>query len=191
MQPLQPLPKEARDVLEAVDAPPRLLAHLALVHAVAIELVDGIAAEWPRLPIDRHAVLVGAATHDIGKTLHRDELYGPGRQHENDGPSLLIAHGFPEDLARFARTHGQWALERSPQIEDLLVALANLIWVGQRNERLEDLIVNSLVKFSGEPLWSAYARFDAILLAILEGAGQRLAIYTKIVADEDKRNNQQ
>jgi HD domain len=185
---LQAIPKQARDILDSVGAPPRLLAHLTLVHEVAYELVEGIAAQWPGFPIDRHAVLIGAATHDVGKIVHPDELRGPGRQHENDGPALLVEQGLPDNLARFARTHGQWTLLEAPQTEDLLVALANLIWVGKRNQHLEGLIVDRVVEFSGEQLWSAFARFDEIVLAIVEGAGGRLALYTKIVQDEDKAN---
>jgi len=186
MQALRPLPKEAREVLDAVGAPPRLLVHLALVHEVAFELIEAISTAWPGFPIDNHAVLVGAATHDIGKAIHRDELHGPGRLHEQDGPAILRQHGFSEDLARFARTHAQWAGEQPPTIEDLLVALANRIWVGERIQRIEDAVIARLVDFSGEPLWSVFARFDEILLVILEGAGQRLAIYTRIAADENK-----
>jgi hypothetical protein len=187
MQPMQAVPSEARDILDAVHASPLLLAHLAFVHQVAFELLEGIAAAWPDYPIDRHAVLVGAATHDVGKTRHPEELRGAGRLHENDGPAVLMEHGLPEDLARFARTHAQWAMESSPQTEDLIVALANLLWIGKRNERLEGLIVKRLVEFSGEPEWSVFAKFDEVELAILEGAGQRLAIYKQVEADEDRK----
>jgi hypothetical protein len=190
IEPLRQMPKQARDVLTAIGASPRLLAHHALVHEAAAELVEGIAAEWPSFAVDRQAVLLGAATHDAGKAVHREEMSGPGRKHEADGPALLVAHGIPEDLARFARTHGQWALEPSPGAEDLLVALANLVWVGERNQRLEDAMILQVAQFSGEPLWNVFARFDSILLSIVEGAGRRLAIYTRVVEDEERIESQ-
>ena len=46
-------------------------------------------ARWPVLSVDHEAVLYGAATHDIGKVLHPNELDGPGNEHEKDGPALL------------------------------------------------------------------------------------------------------
>ena len=63
---------------------------------------------WPGLPYARPAVLLGAATHDIGKVLCPAEIQGPGGAHETAGEALLLAHGFRADEARFARTHGHW-----------------------------------------------------------------------------------
>jgi hypothetical protein len=187
MQPLQPIPSQARRVLEAIAAPPTLVAHLALVHEVAHELADGVAASWPALPLDREAMMVGAATHDAGKVLHPEEMHAPGRLHENDGPKLLVEHGLTGDQARFARTHAQWATDPDVLLEDLLVALANLIWVGKRNQRLEDLIISRVAAFSGEPIWQVFATFDELELAILENAGQRHALYTKVAEDQAAR----
>ena len=185
IEPLQPLPSEARRVLEALHAPPRLLVHLALVHEVAYELLEGMAAAWPDLPIDREAVLMGAATHDAGKIVHRVELRQPGTKHEDDGPAILVEHGLPANIARFARTHGQWSSEPSATLEDLIVALADLLWVGKRDQSLEDEIIKRLAEFSSVPLWSAFAAFDELELQVLEGAGHRFALYKKIADDED------
>jgi hypothetical protein len=179
------LPDEARDILVALDAPQRLLAHHAMVHDVAWTILDGIAERWPDFPVDRHAVLIGAATHDVGKAVYGDEMRGPGRRHENEGEAILMAQGIPQNLARFARTHGQWALEQGPTVEDLLVALANTVWIGRRNEHLENLLVTRIIEFSGEPAWSAFAKFDDILLEVVEGSGERLALYNRI-PDEDE-----
>ena len=185
IEPLQPLPTEARRVLEALHAPPRLLVHLALVHEVAYELLEGMAAAWPDLPLDREAVLLGAATHDAGKIVHRAELRQPGTKHEDDGPAILIEQGLPANIARFARTHGQWSSEPSATLEDLIVALADLLWVGKRDQSLEDEIIKRLAEFRNVPLWSAFAAFDELELQVLEGAGHRFALYKKIADDED------
>src|SRR5581483_1132002 len=103
--PLRPLPPPVAELLLALPAPPRLGAHLRAVHDVAADLLDAL----PRLAVDRAAVLFGAATHDIGKVEHPAELSGPGAAHEPAGHRLLLRHGFAEDLARFARTHADWA----------------------------------------------------------------------------------
>ncbi len=186
IEPLRPLPDAARKVLETLHAPPRLLAHLALVHEVTYELLDGLAVAWPDLPIDRDAALLGAALHDAGKTVDREELSGSGSKHEDNGPALLLEKGLPERIARFARTHGQWADDPSVTMEDLLVALADQLWIGKRDRDLEDRIIHQLAEFSKQPLWSAFAAFDELELSVLEGAGQRFALYKKIADDEDK-----
>ncbi|MFD7454334.1 hypothetical protein [Kitasatospora sp. NPDC059827] len=72
---LPPLPTDVAELLRSVDAPPRLVAHLALVHQVAEQVVEFCAAEG--LAFDHHAVRYGAATHDIGKVVHPEELSGP------------------------------------------------------------------------------------------------------------------
>ena len=169
------LPRPAADALRALHASPRLLAHHLIVHQVAATLLVGIGRAWPDLQIDREAVLLGAATHDIGKTLHPQELTGPGRQHENDGPSLLEQRGFSAAHARFARTHAQWAFEDSPALEDLLVALADTIWQGKRNQRLEDAIVEQIALLCHEELWETFMKLDDILVAIAQDSDVWLA----------------
>jgi hypothetical protein len=79
--PLRPLPDQAAQLLEDLEAPPRLAAHLRLVHDVAHQLLAWVTGRYPALRVDREAVLFGAATHDIGKTAHIAELSGPGSAH--------------------------------------------------------------------------------------------------------------
>ncbi len=113
------LPPEARDLLAKYAAPTRLVAHLTIVHDVALKLIKYLKACWPTLEFDQQRVLFGAATHDLGKAVVTHELTGPGTQHEEIGPQLLQECGFPEAYARFARMHAQWDREVSPQLEDL------------------------------------------------------------------------
>jgi hypothetical protein len=65
--PLRMLPDRAMDLLERLQAPPRLAAHLRLVHDVACQLAEWADGRYPELEYDRDAMLFGAATHDIGK----------------------------------------------------------------------------------------------------------------------------
>lgn len=112
-----PLPPEIDALLRRMHASPRLIAHLTLVHDVACTLIERLDAAWPTLHYDREAVRIGAVTHDIGKTVHPDEVTHPGYAHEAAGETLLLAQGFPNTLARFARTHGQWSATPTPSPE--------------------------------------------------------------------------
>lgn len=137
------LPELAKRLCVELKAPPRLIAHLTLVHDAAYELVQGLKSRFPGFQFGHDAVLVGASTHDLGKILHPSELIGPGHRHEEDSPEFLEQHGVPPHLARFARTHATWDREQV-EIEDLLVALADNVWKGQRNDALEGQLLIEL-----------------------------------------------
>ncbi|MEV6606668.1 HD domain-containing protein [Kutzneria sp. NPDC051319] len=164
---LRPLPSPVEDLLLRLDAPPRLAAHLRAVHDVAAQLVDWFDG---RLPLDADAVLFGAATHDIGKTIHVDELSGPGHRHEPAGRDLLLSQGIPAELARFAATHASWT---APDItaEDLVVSLADKAWKAKRVPDLEQLVV---ARLPGEP-WQVFMALDDELTRIAATADARLA----------------
>lgn len=129
---------------------------------------------YPTREFSREAVLFGAATHDIGKTLHVDELSGPGSEHEEAGRELLLAHGVNAELARFAGTHASWGAP-GVGIEDLLVSLADKIWKNKRASDLEDLVVAELTRASGRAAWEEFMSLDEILTRIGDGAEQRQA----------------
>ncbi len=155
---LKPLPAGIASLLEALGAPPRLIAHLTLVHDVAHTLVAHFEDAWPSLAYDQHAVLIGAATHDIGK----------------------IAH--PDELARFARTHGQWAVEPEPRIEDLLVALADHWWRGKRDEALETALCQQIAEETHQAAWQVFLVLDEIAAGITAEADSRLAWQSQHIA---------
>jgi len=119
-------------------------------------------------------VRYGAASHDIGKVIHVDELVGPGSRHEAAGRTLLIAHGVPQQLARFAGTHASWTAPDTT-IDDHMVSLADKIWKAKRVSDLEDLITAELVRTCRIERWQAFADLDDILNHVAAGADQRLA----------------
>ncbi|SDH89759.1 HDIG domain-containing protein [Actinokineospora alba] len=170
----RPLPDRAADLLTTLDAPPRLAAHLRAVHDVAVQLVDWVALHHPTVEVDREAALFGAATHDIGKTLHPDELSGPGSAHEQAGYELLRAHGVDERLARFARDHASWT---GPHIgfDDLLVSLADKVWKAKRVPDLEQRVVDHLAAAAGQQPWEAFLALDDFLDTLAADADSRLA----------------
>ncbi|ANP51119.1 HD superfamily phosphodiesterase [Streptomyces griseochromogenes] len=172
--PLRPLPERAALLLDRVDAPPRLVAHLRAVHEVAATLVEWVRLRCPGLEFDAEAVLFGAATHDIGKAVHVAELSGPGAEHEEAGRELLLRHGVEPGLARFAATHSSWTVPGTG-VEDLLVSLADKIWKGKRVPELEDLVVARLAGADGREAWEWFMELDEALTGIGDGADRRLA----------------
>lgn len=171
---LLPLPPRVIELLVQVGAAPRLAAHLRAVHDVAARLVIALPAAWPTLSFDSDAVAFGAATHDIGKSLHPRELLGPGNQHEGDGHALLVERGVAAPHARFARTHARWNADDAT-FEDLLVSLADKVWKGRRQEDLEQLIVLRIASVTQLPAWEVFMRLDEILEHLAVLADHRLA----------------
>jgi HD domain len=172
--PFHELPPEVRDILAKYAAPPRLVAHLTIVSDVAIKLIKRLDTTWPMLEYDQERVLIGAATHDVGKSVYPNELAGPGTHHEEIGPQLLLESGFPEAHARFARTHAQWDREASVQLEDVLVAFADTIWKGKRNETLEQEIAQQIAKQCQEEPWQVYMKLDDIADELAKDAHDRI-----------------
>ena len=168
----RPLPEKIQRL--CTDAPNLLVAHLILVHDVAVDLVEGLRQKFPDLEFDHEAVCFGAASHDLGKVKHPNELTGPGRQHEEDGPALLEEHGVEPRFSRFSGSHGAWSTETLP-IEDLLVALCDCVWKGQRLEELEKLVIEKIAEQTGVESWKIFSELDALLDEIASQGDERLA----------------
>ncbi|MFD4675932.1 HD domain-containing protein [Lentzea sp. NPDC058450] len=168
------LPAEAEELLTDLHAPPRLAAHLRAVHDVACELLTWLTEHHPSLTVDQEAVRYGAATHDIGKVLHPNELSGPGSDHEPAGHTLLLSRGVPPHLARFAGTHGSWTAD-GITLEDLLVSLADKVWKAKRVPDLEQRVTDHLATAGGQEPWEVYLALDDELNRIAESADARLA----------------
>lgn len=126
------------------------------------------------VPFDKEAVLFGAATHNVGKIVHPEELRGLGHAHEEAGVKLLLQSGIAGHLTRFARTHGQWK-EQKTSLEDLLVALADKIWKGKRDDALEQTVADLIAARSGEEVWKVWLQMDDILSDIAASADDRLS----------------
>lgn len=172
---LYPLPTSIGRLLNVLGAPPRLVAHLTLVHGSACQITTAFAESWTELTYDRYAVHLGAAVHDVGKILFPSELSQSGHNHEWAGEELLRSLGFPADLARFTRTHAQWAENASVQIEDLLVALADKLWRGKRDETLEATLCEHIAERTDQERWQIFAELDDIATTIAADADERLS----------------
>ncbi|KOU13712.1 phosphohydrolase [Streptomyces sp. WM6372] len=172
--PLLPLPDRVAELLSELGSPPQLAAHLRAVHDVAHQLVEWLEQRYPAVEFDRGAVLFGAATHDIGKTVHVRELSRPGSVHEDAGRTLLLAQGVSPELARFAATHASWT-DSGAGVEDLLVSLADKVWKNKRVPDLEDLVVARLAEATDRAAWEEFIALDEVLARIGDGADGRLA----------------
>ena len=161
-------PDNALVLLATLGAPPRLVRH----HELVLEAARLICDRLTGVGFVHEQVLAGAALHDAGKILHPEELAVPGNRHEPAGRDLLLANGVPADIARFCVTHAAWA---DGAIEDLLVALADTLWKGKRNDALEQLVVARIAAASGAEPWAVFDRFDALCEDIAAGGPDRLA----------------
>lgn len=180
---LHNLPPEVAELLEKLDVHPYLLAHLVLVHDSAERLVSAIQETWPALAVDADLVHFGAATHDIGKVQHPEEMSAPGSKHHRSGSELLERLGIEAQRARFSRTHGAWRSGEDSSIEDLLVSLADVIWSGGREQDLEQMVTERLAASDGSELWETYMALDDILTRITKDAELRLVWQTQFAPE--------
>ena len=167
---LRPLPDEVERLLVRVRSSARLTAHLQLVHDVAAQLTEELETTFPKLAFDAEAVCFGAATHDLGKALHPNELTGSGSER---GSRLQAA---ARERSRRASSpfcpHArevEWAT-----IEDQLVSLADKIWKGRRQDDLEQLIVARIAAVTGDEAWNIFMSLDEILTRLAASADERL-----------------
>ena len=103
-----------------------------------------------------------------------DELSASGTEHEAYGERLLRDLGTAPELARFARTHGSWHFDPTVALEDLLVALADTIWKGKRDNKLEERICDDLVVATGQEPWQVWSVLDELIEHYSSDAPERL-----------------
>lgn len=151
-------------------------AWLVRHHELVLEAAEALCTALPgamRMRFDVDRVLLGAALHDAGKLLHPSEMGAPGHAHEAAGEALLRAAGLRPEIARCAVTHAQWNDPRA-DLEDRLVALADKLWKGKRDEALETALTAELAARTGRPSWEVFATLDGIATQIAEDGPERL-----------------
>jgi len=158
-------------LLVELGAIPHLVQHHRLVAEAATALCDELAVVGLD-GFDRTEVVVGAALHDVGKTLHPDEMHGGGSAHERSGYQLLLEHGVPERVARHAWMHAAW--EGQEALEPVLVALADKLWKGKRVADLEEGAARLVADVSGWDFWSVWSEVDPIFEDVAASADERL-----------------
>jgi hypothetical protein len=171
-------PRRLRSATEALQwltdrgAHPWLVRHHELVLEAAEALLDGLERRL-QLRVDRDVVSIAAALHDAGKTLHPREMREPGHAHEAAGERLLLDAGMDERIARVAVTHASWSEPRA-ELEDRLVALADKLWKGKRDEGLEATLLDEIAARTGQDRWTVFDAFDSLCEEVANEGPDRL-----------------
>jgi putative nucleotidyltransferase with HDIG domain len=166
-------PADALQLLAELGASPWLIRHHELV-VEAAQLLAALLADELGVMFDRELVLLGSSLHDAGKVLHPSEMRNPGHEHEPAGRELLLAHGVPDKVARFCVTHADWWSD-GLAIEDLLVALADKLWKGKREEVLERRVLTMVAQQLKKEEWAVFSVLDAICERVASDGPVRLA----------------
>jgi len=164
--------EDARALLRRLGAPARLARHVELVGEAADALVAGLVTL--RIPHDAQLVRLGVVFHDAGKIAHPAELSAPGKLHEPAGERMLLEAGVAPEVARCCLSHGRWD-EMDVSFDELLVALADNLWKGKRNEPLERRVVEGAALLRGVPFWDLFVPMDSLFESIAAGGEDRLA----------------
>lgn len=160
-------------VLHELGAPPHLVRHHQLVGEAADLLLTGLAQAFPDLHIDATQVRLGARLHDAGKCAHPQELNQPGSLHEPAGYRLCIDAGVPDAIARHCVTHAAWA-HHPDDLEVLVVALADKLWKGRRDEALEATLLAAVCAATGLDRWAAFPPLDDLFESVADDGSRRL-----------------
>jgi hypothetical protein len=161
----------ARDLLVRLGAPASLITHVHLVG----EAAELLLAELARLDVPHDADFVRAAVvlHDAGKILRPGDLHGGGSEHEAAGERLLRSHGVDPALARCCLSHARW--DQMPcSLEELVVALADTLWKGRRNETLEKRVIDQVSGRLEQSFWDLFVELDDCFESIAADGAVRL-----------------
>lgn len=164
--------EDAHALLVTLRAPERLLRHLHLVGEAADILIDGL--RDMRMDFDANLVRLGVAVHDAGKIVRPEELDGPGSVHEVAGQSLMLAHGVQPEIAKCCVSHAAW---QGPDVrfEERVVALADKLWKGKREESLELLVIDAVAARLGVARWDVFMACDGLFEMVAAGSADRLS----------------
>ena len=166
-------PEDIYCFLRSQQAPERLLKHHQLVVEAAKEIIVGLKNNFPDLDCNYQQVLLGSAIHDAGKIIFTEEICAGGNNHELAGEKLLIELGIPANIARFCRTHACWN-DSGNTLEDLLVALADTLWKGCRNEQLEQIAIAKISSSIQKDFWDIFILADSLFEEISDRGTDRL-----------------
>ena len=164
-------PAEALALLEHLQAPSRLIRHGELVLEAARELVSMYRSVG--VGLNDTVILLGAVLHDAGKTRFPSELEQAGKQHEAAGERLLLEAGVAPQVAKCCVTHANWSGD-GISLEERTVALADKLWKGKREERLELLVIDEIAATLGRERWDLFVELDGSFEQIAADGPERL-----------------
>jgi hypothetical protein len=149
--------QDAYRLLQYLGASPHLIQHVKLVEEAAEMLISQF--QQLDLLFDPDWIRLGVAFHDTGKILHPSELVEKGTLHEAAGELLLLAQGVDPKIARCCRSHGQWQ-QMECKFEELVVALADCLWKGKRNNELEHQVIAKVAEMLDRDYWDMFVSLD-------------------------------
>ena len=163
--------KDALKLLDTINAPEHLKAHVQLVGEAGDMLLKALTQL--EISINSTFVKIGIVIHDIGKTLHSNEMTGPGSEHEPAGERMLLELGIDPEIARVCLSHARWSTMRC-SLEELIIALADKLWKGKRVEKLEMLVIDKIADAMHKDRWDVFSILDAAFEEIAVGGDHRL-----------------
>ncbi|WP_310419560.1 HD domain-containing protein [Chamaesiphon sp. OTE_8_metabat_110] len=159
-------------LLQDLGAKLRLIQHVKLVGEAAEILISQL--QQLDILFDREWIRLGVAFHDTGKILYPSELVDRGNRHEAAGELMLLEQGVDPRIARCCRSHGQWQqLECS--LEELIVALADNLWKGKRNNELEHRVVTKIADMLDRDYWEMFITLDSGFEEVAAAGASRLS----------------
>lgn len=162
---------EAYQLLLDLGATERLLQHARLVSETADRLLQEF--DSVGIALDVRLVEVGAVLHDTGKVQCTEELSEPGTLHEEAGQAILLSREVEPEVARFCVAHAQWELPGTT-IEERIVALADNLWKGKREERLELIVIDEAARRMRVERWDLFERLDSAFERIAADGAARI-----------------
>lgn len=161
----------AYQLLDELNAPSSLKVHVRLVAEAADLLLDHLADLG--VVLDDEFVRIGVAIHDVGKIAFPAELREKGAQHEAEGQRMLLSMGVEPRIARCCVSHAQFeTMECST--EELIVALSDKLWKGNRNSKLELRVIDAIAARVGQARWDVFEPLDRQFEAIASAGHERL-----------------
>jgi hypothetical protein len=148
---------DAYNLLDELNAPPKLITHVKLV----LEAAEVIIEECIRYTssIDYEFIRIGVILHDVGKIIYPDEFIKSGELHESEGERLLLNIGVNPKIARCCLSHSNYnTMECS--IEETIIALADNLWKGKRIESLESKVIEWFYNFFDKEIWEVYLKLN-------------------------------
>jgi hypothetical protein len=111
---------------------------------------------------------------DVGKILHPSELVEKGNRHESAGEILLLERCVDPKIARCCRSHGQWQ-QMECSLEELVIALADNLWKGKRNNELEHRVITKIANMLDRDYWEMFIALDNGFEEVAATGASRLA----------------
>ncbi|HEX9062223.1 MAG TPA: HD domain-containing protein [Clostridia bacterium] len=162
---------DAFKLLKELNAPMHLVTHVKLVGEAAEEIMGKLSNSG--ISLDYDFIRISIILHDTGKIINISELSAPGHCHEEEGEKILLKLGVDPRIARCCLSHANYK-NMICSIEELIVALADKLWKGKRDEDLELMVIDEVAKELGRKRWDIFMDFDECFECIAAKGHERL-----------------